>query len=202
MQQDDSTIPTQKEGAKTDVVSSEKFETAEEAKSFFQECKQRLLNINNWGIIAGVASADFKLTDKQGNEVQRGVANIGDCFKIDIPGPGTATGEGFDWVQIESIDEESLEDREEIAIRVRPASNPKNTKTDVAHFFTDEATSSFIVERRGTEVSAGVHGRNEKPNTKADAILDKTRNVMIASGAAAGFSEVQWKKLVNGLLGK
>jgi hypothetical protein len=47
-----------------------------------------------------------------------------------------------------------------------------------------------------------VHGRNEKPNTEANAVIDKTRNTMVATGAIVGFSSAQWKSLVNGLLGK
>jgi hypothetical protein len=194
-------IPEQKTGAKTDVISTEEFASLEEAKVFFQQCKQRLLDINRWTELGG---ADFKLADQQGNEVGRTVPEVGDHFKIDIPGPGTLTGEGYDWVKIESIEDKTgaSEEEELVAIRVRPAGNPNNEKTDVAHFFTDEATSSFIVQRRGTTVSAEVHGRNEKPNTAAEAVIDKTRNTMVAAGAMVGFSEVQWKSLVKGLLGK
>lgn len=197
-------VPEQKTGAKTDVVSTEEFPSIDEARAFFQQCKQRLLNINGWSKLGGKASADFKLADKDGNEVQRSVAERGDHFKIDIPGPGTITGEGYDWVKIEDIEDstDGTEDQEVVALRVRPTGNPNNDKTDVAHFFTDEATSSFIVQRKGNVVSAEVHGRNEKPNTAADAVIDKTRNTMVAAGAMAGFSEVQWKSLVNGLLGK
>lgn len=196
-------IPEQKTGAKTDIESSHELSSLEEAREFFKVCRLRLLNVNDWGKLAGVASADFKLTDASGNEIQRPEAQVGDHFKINIPGPGTVTGEGYDWVKIESIEDNTNDNADEaLAIRVRPATSPVNANPDVAHFFTDEATSSFVVERRGNAVYAGVHGRNEKPNTKADAAVDKTRNAMVALGAMAGFSNVQWKKLVNGVLGK
>jgi hypothetical protein len=71
----------------------------------------------------------------------------------------------------------------------------------VAHFFSDEATSNFIVQRRGLEVIAAVLGRNEKPNTGAEKIIDKARNTAVATGAVTAFSKLQWKSLVNGLLG-
>jgi hypothetical protein len=58
------------------------------------------------------------------------------------------------------------------------------------------------VQRTGKVVSAEVHGRNEKPNTDANAVIDKARNTMVATGAIVGFSSTQWKSLVNGLLGK
>jgi hypothetical protein len=196
-------IPQQEKGAKTDIESSVECGTVEEAKELFQNAKLRLLNVNNWHHLCGAVTATFKLTDEAGNEVNT-EAETGKYFKIDIPGPGTVTGEGYDWVRIEKIEdkEEASTSDEIVAIKVRPAGNPNNTKTDVAHFFTDEATSSFIVQRTGKVVSAEVHGRNEKPNTDANAVIDKTRNTMVATGAIVGFSSAQWKSLVNGLLGK
>jgi hypothetical protein len=195
-------VPEQKSGAKTDIEATQTFSSVEEASEFYKLCRQRLLNINEWGNLAGVASADFILTDSSGNELTRNEANVGDHFKINIPGPGTVSGEGYDWVQIENIEANSSNADESVAIQVRPASSPTNANSDVAHFFTDDATSTFVVERRGTTVYAGVHGRNEKRNTKAEAVVDKTRNAMVALGAVAGFSDVQWKSLVNGILGK
>ena len=70
----------------------------------------------------------------------------------------------------------------------------------MAHFYTDEATSNFIVKREGTKVTAGVYGRNEKPNVKTETIIDKVRNAVVGTGAVTAFSKIQWKALVNGLL--
>jgi len=57
-----------------------------------------------------------------------------------------------------------------------------------------------MVKRKETSISAEVHGRNEKPNTKADATVDVARNAAVATGAISGFAKLQWKSLVNGLL--
>ena len=43
-------------------------------------------------------------------------------------------------------------------------------------------------------------GRNEVPNTEADNLLDKARNAVVAIGAMIGLSELQWEKLVKGLV--
>ena len=59
--------------------------------------KDRLQNVNQWKEYAGNISADFRLVDKAGREVQR-QAKKGDYFKIDIPGPGSQSGDGYDWV--------------------------------------------------------------------------------------------------------
>jgi len=195
----ENTVPEQHEGAETNTESVETFGNVEEAKAFYQVVRNRLVNVNAWHDYAGTGTADFQLTDASGNEVMR-TAQKGDHFKIDIPGPGSVTGEGYDWVQIEEIVEEGDEHTDSIAIRVRPASNPRNERSDVAHFFTNAATSNFIVKREGTEVSAAVRGRNEKPNTEAEAVIDKARNTAVATGAITGFSNYQWKSLVTGLL--
>lgn len=192
-------IPEHATGAKSDNEAIIELPETEKAKQFFVIVKQRLLHVNNWHQLAGKATADFILTDAHGHEVNRPVQE-GDHFKIDIPGPGPATGDGYDWVQVEKIEEINTPDIESVAIRVRPATNPNNERADIAHFFTDEATSSFIVKREGNTVSAHVHGRNEKPNVIAETVSDKARNTAIATGAVTGFSKLQWMSLVKGLI--
>ena len=192
-------IPEQQKGGQTNTESVETLASEQAARTFFEVVKNRLLNVNAWHDYAGKGTAAFQLTDPQGNEVQR-TAQKGDHFKIDIPGPGTVTGDGFDWVQIEEIAEIHNEEEDSIAIRVRPTTNPNNERQDVAHFFTDEATSNFIVKREGDKVKAAVYGRNEKPNTAAEKVVDKARNTAVATGAVSGFSNLQWKSLVTGLL--
>ncbi len=107
-------------------------------------------------------------------------------------------------MRVEAVDENQdvLQDSETLLIRVRPADNPSTNDSNVAHFFSDKATSNFVVSRERNVVTAAVYGRNEKPNTSTDKPLDKTRNVVIGTTAVAGFSNPQWKSLVNGVLGK
>ena len=195
-------IPEQKEGGQTDTDYSKTTNGLTEAHELFLACRERLLNINDWGKIAGALSAEFKLTDAAGNLVSE-KPKVGYYIKIDIPGPGTKAGQGYDWVRIESIEEDIKADApgESILIRVRPAENPKNAQQDVAHFFNSQASSSFTVHREGNTVTAGVHGRNEVPNTQTESLLDKTRNSAVAVAAIIGFNAPQWKSLVKGLLG-
>lgn len=195
----DDLIPEQHTGSESNTEAEVLFSTEQDAQQFFEVACQRLVNVNEWHQLAGTGSAEFILCDSQGHELAR-TAQQGDYFKIDIPGPGTATGDGYDWVQIEAIERIESPEEEALVIRVRPASNPHNSKEDTAHFFTEEATSSFMVRRQGLKVKAEVHGRNEKPNTKAEAIVDKARNAAVATGAITAFSKLQWTKLVNGLV--
>jgi len=125
---------------------------------------------------------------------------LGDHFKINIPLLGNIGGEGYDWVQVEAIDNHSEKNREAIAIRVRPANDPSNTKEEITHFFSDEASSTFSVIRTDNAVTASVQGRNEKPNTDAGNVMDKIRNTIVATGAMMGLNKPQWKSLARGLL--
>ncbi len=192
-------LPNQTVGGESDTISEKKFDSAIEAKAFFSLMKQRLLNVNRWKDYAGTLSATFQLCDSNGDEVHRNV-EPGDYFKIHLPGPGSDTGEGFDWVKVETVEEENYINGERLFIKVRPTSNPKNSNDDIAHFFDDTATSTFIVNRNRDMVTAEVHGRNELPNTDADALVDKIRNTIIATAAISGFSKIQWNLLTEGLL--
>jgi hypothetical protein len=192
-------IPEQTTGIATNTESETLLPDEDAAKRFFEVVRQRLLHVNGWQKLAGEATASFQLTDAAGEPVDR-TPQPGDHLKIDIPGPGSQSGDGYDWVQIEVVEEEHEPDSDCQLIRVRPATNPTNDKADVAHFFSEEATSSFVVKREGTKITAGVYGRNEKPNTAAETIVDKIRNTTIATGAISGFAKIQWKSLVNGLV--
>jgi len=192
-------VPQQATGAQSNTESRTSFNTVEEAQTFFETVKNRLLHVSQWHQLAGKGTAEFELTDAQGNVVAR-TPQKGDHLKIDIPGPGPQTGDGFDWVRVEAVEETKDGEVECLAMRVRPATNPQNEKEDVAHFFSDEATSNFVVKREGTTITAAVYGRNEKPNTDAEKVVDKARNTAVATGAVGGFSKLQWKSLVNGFV--
>jgi hypothetical protein len=195
------TIPEQREGNSSDVEQHYDASTLRQAHSAFVEAAHRLINVNNWKEISGALSATFQLTDHHGTPLDR-VPKPGDFIQIDIPGPGTATGHGYDWVQIETIDDnpDPNGEQESFTITVRPVPSPLNNEPDVAHFFDDKATSSFVVKRNGLRVTAAEHGRNEIPNKGVERTTDKVRNTMVANAATSGLSALQWNWLVQGVL--
>ncbi|HKO78739.1 MAG TPA: hypothetical protein VJU78_00015 [Chitinophagaceae bacterium] len=195
-------MPPQQEGKRADIVEKIKASNPEEAKHLFLQSKKRLLDVNHWSDISEGISASFVLTDQYGKQ-KRGIPEAGDHFRIDIPGPGSSAGRGYDWVRVEMVEDHSdpATDCEWTVIKVRPSEDPSQ-KEGVAHFFEEKATSSFIVKRENDSISAEVHGRNEKPNTEAEKLPDKIRNAVIGAGALAGFAKIQWEKLVKGLLNK
>ncbi len=194
-------IPPQETGNQLDTSDSVSLTSSNEAHVLFERAVQRLLHVNRWSEIAGPLSADFRLTDGEGRLID-GPAQPGHHFRIDIPGPGPVEGKGYDWVKVEALDDERNAggDEESVTLRVRPSPDPETQSSDVAHFFKDYATSSFRVERKGNQVIASVHGRNEIPNVSVESGIDKIRNIAVASGAVAGMAVPQWKGLVHGLL--
>jgi hypothetical protein len=197
----EATIPGQFTGHSNDNMYEITASGDAEAESLYTSAVARLLNINDWGKIAGLVSAAFQLTDAGGNEVQRTVWE-NDFIRIDIPGPGSTAGEGYDWVRVERIDES--EDHEcntaYVSITVRPSPSPTNDQPDTAHFFDEKATSTFIVRKDRNRVIAEIHGRNEESNRNTASKLDKLRNTVIAESAKSGFSDIQWKNLAKGLV--
>ena len=194
-------LPEQHQGGEKNIESTVNAGSIHAAEQLYNTAKQRLLDVNNWDKICGELSAVFRLTDDKGKEIAGDITQ-GSCIKIDVPGPGTASGKGYDWVRIENIEEkkDSEEDAAFILITVRPADNPQTKDNNIAHFFSDKATSNFVVKREGTKVTAAVYGRNEVPNTGTDNIIDKARNAVVGVSAIAGVSNAQWKSLTNGLV--
>ena len=195
-------VPEHETGASSDIEHSVTSSNAETAKDLYRIAKQRLLLVNNWNELCGENSAYFTLTDELGDEVVR-PAQLGDHIKIRINAPVNETGDGFDWVQVEAIEDKNseIEDTDIISMRVRPVDNPKDPKKEeTAHFFDEAATSTFTVRRDKELVVASVHGRNETPNMEPKGLWEKIRNTVIATGAMLGANRPQWKCLVEGLL--
>lgn len=193
-----SSVPPQRSGASSDTSATYKASSSEEAKKYFKAVRERLLNVNDWKIMAVLPSADFTLCDESGRKVDR-LAKQGDYLRINIPGPDNQSGDRDDWVKVEHVEEKYSVNVESIVVTVRPSANPKHP-AETAHFFSDEATSSFVVERRAEELIAAVYGRNEKPNTDAGSLKENIRNSVVATVAMGLFSKIQWKSLVNGLI--
>lgn len=194
-------VPGQEKGMQKNLKQSVTLESIDDAEDMFLLAKERLTDVNQWYKVAGEKGAKFILTDHHGKEVSR-PAHIGDYIKIDIPGPGNAEGDGFDWVHIDKIRYDDYPDdgTETFALLVRPCSSPEKPGGETAHFFSDDSTSTFIVERHNRIVTAHYYGRNELPNTDAEGAMNIVRNVAVAIGGLLGVSDLQWNSLVEGLV--
>ena len=194
------TIPKQQAGSSFDVRETIMATTDAEAGQYYAASRERLLNVNSWGDLAGEAPDTFILTDALGKPVAR-MAAEGDLIKIHLPGPRTAIGDGADWVRIEKIEEQATQKDRLTALTVRPTQHPELAGDAVVHFYSDSSTNTFIIHLHGKEVTASIHGRNEQVNSHTD-WLDLIRNLVVALPAKAGFSNPHWQMLAKGLIGK
>jgi len=196
----ENTCSSQSNGADIKAENVIELPDADRAKTAFQEAKQRLLNVNRWQELTGSFFANFQLTDQQGQPLS-GAVEKGNLFKIDIPGPGTNDGDGFDWVYVEELTQHSQPDTENISVVVRPCSSPDTQNEAVSHFYGSESTSTFSLTRENNKVTAAIYDKNVKPNTDTESTLDQIRNSIVGTTAIMIFSKIQWKRLTQGLLG-
>lgn len=201
MKQQDFTglVPEQYTGKEIEAEASVELMDESQASLFYETAKERLLNVNNWHEVAGLISAKFQVISPEGGEVSRH-AEKGDYFKIDIPGPGSKEGDGFDWVIVEDMKEVNDGEIECIGFRVRPSKNPFGDKPETAHFYSHESTSTFTVTREGKTVRAWIIDRNLSPNVNPESLADKIRHSAVGSGAIGIFSKIQWQGLADGLI--
>ncbi|HEY8930901.1 MAG TPA: hypothetical protein VIM55_16970 [Mucilaginibacter sp.] len=194
-------LPAQETGRQTDFTHERKLNTLTEAHQHFQAATGRMLSVNNWHIYAGAGSAKFTLCNNQGEEAEV-MAKEGMFISIDLPAPGSDAGDGLEWVMIENLisagDAQSAE--EYVLMTVRPVPDPRKPDDEIAHFYKDVSTSTFLIRRDGLMLSAGAHGRNETPNNAGVDLHDQIRNTAIALMARVGLSGPQWKKLMNGFI--
>lgn len=194
-------IPKQVVGSQTGATSKLKLNSRHDALQHFQATCKRLLDINNWQKLCGGSGAGFTLTNEAGDPLHTADPKIGNLIRIKLPAPANKEGDGFDWVRIEEFEDSRslLNDSDVFGFRVRPVENPQNKTGNSAHFYTDDATSTFLIVRYSHTVFALERGKNEVAND-SDSFLASVRNKLVALFAMIGLSKPQWQKLMDGLL--
>ena len=192
-------VPAQFVGQEIEVEATKELKDEAGAKSLYNMAKRKLLDVNNWKKIAGAISAQFQIIDDKGETVTRDVKK-GDYLRINIPGPGSKEGDGYDWVLVEELKEINMGSLQSVGFRVRPTENPFGEKNETSHFYSKEATSSFIICRENSKLISWIIDRNLLPNTESGSLVDKVRDVVVGVSAIAGLSKVQWQQLADGLI--
>lgn len=157
-----------------------------EAEKYFLEFRDKLFHIKKWNYESGVSS--FELHDSDGNPQPEKKAEIGDFIKIKLP----ATGK-YDWVKITEIHDAP----DEVVITVRPSIDPTKEDSDekiISHFFTEDATNNFCLQRKDKTLSCYVIGLHEKTNYEnTENILETARNFATSNlGHYLGFQKMEW----------
>lgn len=185
------------EKAKNRIYSSRKiFKSERLAKVYFAVSRKRLWNVNSWSKIPRLMNANFQLYTPQG-EICNSRKVFKDAFiKIVLPGPFPEN-----WVKV--VDVKEGEDFAQFT--VSPSEDPTlpKDKEVVKHFFSKEATSTFLVKRKSEMIYAYEIGRNEYINVdQPEAGARPAANVVIAEGGWSGLQKIQWKILTEYLVGK
>ena len=202
MENENEFIPVNFSGKPLDLEAKVNESSIGEAIRTFDRACKPLLNPPLWHSLAGSFSAKFFLVTAQNADPHR-LIEPGDFLKIDIPGPGPSEGDGYDWVRVTASTKLLNNDADQIyGLKLQASQNPLHNNNVTAHFFKEEATSTFIIKRNGLSVQCNYHGRNEMPNNSNTALTDKLRNTLVAGSAVAGISALQWQALINGLLEK
>lgn len=194
-------IPENYQGKPVDLEAHSAEENVTEAQKTFERACKRLQNPPIWHKIAGALSATFTIENKENQNPER-LLSTGDFIKINVHSPDAMLGLHYDWVQVNEIKTEKLSEEEEYYLLTLVVANNPNSKDEkVEHFFKEGASSTFVIWRKDINVSALYFGRNETPNTENDiSMVEKLRNGIVALGAMAGFSDLQWKTLIEAFL--
>lgn len=193
-------IPEDRKGKSVDLEQSSTCQTITQARQLYNKACERLQHPYTWHELTGTPGAGFSVVDRVSRKIKNAI-EVKDYIQVDIPAPGPAAGDGHDWVQVDTIKKDFDPGADEsYGFTLKVAPNPDKPAEGIAHFFDKEASSTFIVKRKGMIVTASYHGRNETPNTHNPRLKDNIRNTIVALGAMAGISELQWNALLKGLL--
>jgi hypothetical protein len=192
-------IPEQKEGKQLDCFETVDFESTALADSAFDTVCYDLSRVNHWYELAEIPATTFQLTDHSGVSIDRPLA-IHDYIRLDIPGPGLPSSEGYDWVNVVNVIHDVTPDYKLYALTLKPCPDPQHPENkDTAHFFEGVSSSTFLVEQRRNSILIQYAGRNEIVNVENHSLADNIRNLIIGLAAKIGASYPQWKLLVKGL---
>ncbi|MFO7823104.1 MAG: hypothetical protein R6V72_04140 [Cyclobacterium sp.] len=183
------------EESKDKVFSSKhEYKNLQDARDAFMRSKSKLFDVDQWSQMQGISST-FELYGTNGQRKSGKNIAVGDYILINLPGPLPEN-----WVRITS-----LVDQEEVAeFVVSPSEKPferENNDEKVSHFFKDDATSTFRVERVGKCLIAFEIGKNEIVNNDGEQAGGRDWiNTMMAEGGWLGFQKLQWKNLTEYLV--
>lgn len=181
-------IPPQTHGKQLTLSQQKMFADPIAASHAFRQSAQRLLHPQFWKELSGGASASFDVIDPQLNLTDREISE-GDYIRINIPGPGPLSGNGYDWVKVALIESSG----HRLGIQLKPCANPEEKQEEPAHFFSEASSSTLTIDLENTTLTACYYGRNETVNNETGNVVENIRNTLIAAGAKAGLSEFNGK---------
>ncbi len=186
--------PVNKKGSENNAMSFLICQSETEAFERFKKLSQNLLKIDSWNVNAGKNPTEFFVyKDGKENQDLSLLVKENDLVKIKIPAPKNKLGNGFDWVIVHKIQSIESVDMKAFLLQMKPHSCPENSNGNTAHFYTEDASSTFILAKKNKTIQFSIHGRNEIPNTKNVGFLNSCRNLFVGGGGIFGGSKLQWQ---------
>ena len=169
------------------VTSATRIFSAEtEVGNVFRRLKRKIFHIEKWNSESGLSK--FALFDENGSAQMEKIAAVGDFIRITLPGSGKN-----DWVKIVEIYDTS----DEIVLTVQPSLDPtdKEDKSATSHFFTNDSTNNFCLQKTGIKLNFYVVGLGEKSNTEdTSGVVETVRNFATANiSHLLGIQKAQWQ---------
>ena len=192
-------IPSQSFGGFHDTVSMFFSESLEVANEYYKILEARIKAVNVWETYSDQVKAGFALLGV-GTCESTADLEIGNFIRIDIPGIGNPSGGGYDWTKIVEIQKGDDADYPFFLFTVKPCSAFGEPEQPIAHFYTEDASNTFIVRKVGTCIYAEVHGRNELENSTNGPLIDNLRNKAVAVGSKLGLGNLNWLGFTESLV--
>jgi hypothetical protein len=181
-------------------VSQNTFADEGAASEAFARSVDKLLHVSEWSALSSF-TADFSLHTANGQPKANPVVETGDYINIALPGPMPEN-----WVRV--VDLSAGENRAEFTVQPSPDPGKANSEADsgadpgqIVHFFSQQARSTFRVEKAGTTLTASEIGQHEAINNQQPEAGDRALiNTVIAEGGWLFYQKIQWKLLTDYLV--
>ncbi|WP_192820285.1 hypothetical protein [Rufibacter sp. LB8] len=161
------------------------------AQQAFEQAKAKLFDVNKWSNLEGINST-FQLFGAAGEPSDKTKPQVGDFMQIILPATNIEN-----WVAVTEVTEE--ETAAQFVVKPSPPPAPKTDQPEVVkHFFTHEASSTFLVYLDGLTLHGLEIGKDEAINNQGQEAGDRAvLNTMISEGGWAGFQSLQWNKITR-----
>ncbi|GAB2562272.1 hypothetical protein [Spirosoma areae] len=162
------------------------------ATEAFARSVAKLLDVNGWSTLSQF-TADFALHDQAGHLKPQGPVQVGDYIRVDLPGPVPQN-----WVRVSHLDRQETW----AEFTVQPSADPQDSKPDeIAHFFDQDARSTFRVALAGQTISAFEIGQQERINNQEPQAGERAViNTVVAEMGWLFYQKIQWKLLTDYLV--
>ena len=194
-----SNIPGQT-GSHAGATSRHKAESRHLAAVLFNEAKQRLLDINNWGRLCGNEGTEFRLTDAKGELLPDSAPVVGNLIRIKLP--VSTSQKEFRWLKIEKFEhtKDLLQDEELFGFCVKPVKDPSGRFDRSPSMHVNNDCNSFLICRTGCLLTAVEYDVNDVSRTESISLLTRLKSQVIAVWSMTGLVRPQWKKLLTGII--